>query len=204
MTTDAQRATPYPGYIAGPQQPATLGVLLLILTEGIFFGLLFTSYFYLLSGSNQWPQGGIELPDLVVSSISTVLLLSSSLPMIWAEHEIRRGNTVALRVGYTMTFILGVAFLALLGYEFHSLPFKADENAYASLFYLIIAFHGTHVFVGLLMNIFVQLRAWLGHFDEHRHLAVQNVSWYWHFVDVVWIFIYLILYWTPHWYGPHA
>ena len=48
------------------------------------------------------------------------------------------------------------------------------------------------------------VRSWLGHFDEHRHLAVQNVSWYWHFVDVVWIFIYLILYWTPHWYGPHA
>jgi heme/copper-type cytochrome/quinol oxidase subunit 3 len=204
MTTDTARATPYPGYVAGRAQPATLAGLLVILTEGIFFALLFTSYFYILSGSNQWPQGGIKPEDLKIPSIETVILLSSSLPMIWAERAIGRGHIMQMRIGYKLTLFMGTAFLALLGFEYANLDLKASDNAYASLFLLIVSFHGTHVFVGLLMNIFVQVRSWLGHFDEHRHLAVQNVSWYWHFVDTVWIFIFLIVYLTPHWYGPHA
>ncbi|HEY7802255.1 MAG TPA: heme-copper oxidase subunit III [Dehalococcoidia bacterium] len=200
MTMPEAQRTPYPAYISGTQQPATLGMLLLIMTEGIFFALLFTSYFYIRSGTNAWPQGNIEPEDLVVASINTFLLVASSLPLFFAEAAIKKGDQWGLRIGLGVSFTLGVAFLLLQLYEYQHIKFRADENAYASLFFVITGFHTVHVFVGLIMNLFVQIRAWLGHFSEKRHLAVQNASWYWHFVDAVWIFIFLIVYLSPHWY----
>lgn len=186
-----------PVHLAGLASPATWGLLLVILTEGIFFSLLFVSYFYLRNQAEAWPLGDIKPPELLVPSINTVILLSSSLPMFWAEWGIRNGKQGVLRAGLAMSFILGISFLSLQGYEYSTLEFKASENAYASIFYTIITFHATHVFAGLLLMAFTQLRAWAGHFDPERHLAVQNVAWYWHFVDAVWIFIFSFVYISP-------
>lgn len=201
MTARAQFAEPmYPQYAEGVRTPASLGMLMLILTEGIFFALLFTSYFYVRANTNAWPQGRIEPEKLLIPSINTVLLISSSIPLFFAERAIKRGNQAGLRAGFALSFALGVVFLCLQMYEYASIKFVAEENAYASLFFVITGFHSVHVFVGLLMNAFIQLRAWLGHFTKERHLAVQNAAWYWHFVDAVWIFIFLIVYLSPHWY----
>jgi heme/copper-type cytochrome/quinol oxidase subunit 3 len=201
MTARAQfRPGMYPPYAGGVRTTASLGMLLLILTEGIFFALLFTSYFYIRANTNAWPQGRIEPQELLVPSINTFLLITSSVPLFFAERAIKRGDQGGLRIGLAVSFTLGVAFLGLQMYEYASIKYHADANAYASLFFVITGFHSVHVFVGLLMNAFVQLRAWLGHFTKERHLAVQNASWYWHFVDAVWIFIFLIVYLSPHWY----
>lgn len=200
MTLPEARQAPLPSYVSGPLQPASLGMLLLIMTEGIFFAILFTSYFYIRSGTQAWPQGTIEPQELALPSVGTFLLLSSSFPLFLAEAAIKRGDQLGLRIGLAATFTLGVAFLGLQMYEYANAKFFADENAYASLFFVITGFHSLHVFVGLIMNLFVQVRAWLGHFNEKRHLAVQNASWYWHFVDAVWVFIFLIVYLSPHWY----
>jgi heme/copper-type cytochrome/quinol oxidase subunit 3 len=196
MAVNAQAR--YPRYVAGTRAPASWGMLMLILTEGIFFSLLFASYWYIRTGSDTWPQGGIKAPELLIPSIGTAILLSSSIPMQWAEMSIRRGNQLALRAGLAIAFIMGVTFLAIQLNEYAHSEFKPQENAYASLFFLITAFHGAHVFLALLMNVFTQARAWTGGFDKRRHLAVQNASWYWHFVDVVWIFIFGFLYIAPH------
>ncbi len=191
-------ARPYPRYVAGTRAPATWGLFTFIATESILFSLLFSSYFYLRSSATEWPQGGIAASDLRVPAINTVILLASSVPLFWAEHSIKRGNQTGLRVGFALSFLLGAIFLALQLREYSRLPFQANANAYASLYFVITGFHGVHVFVGMLMNGMTQARAWAGHFDEKRYLGVQNASWYWHFVDVVWIFVFAIVYISPH------
>ena len=188
----------YPRYVAGTRAPASWGMLMLILTEGIFFSLLFASYWYIRSGSETWPQNGIQAPDLLIPSIASAILLSSSLPMFWADAAIRRGDQLQLRAGLAIAFVMGAAFLVVQLNEYSKLDFKPQTDAYSSLFIVITAFHGAHLFVGLLMNLFTQARSWMGQFSDRRFIAVQNVSWYWHFVDAVWVFIFGFLYIAPH------
>jgi heme/copper-type cytochrome/quinol oxidase subunit 3 len=83
------------------------------------------------------------------------------------------------------------------GIEYHNKQFGPTVSAYDGIFYTTTTFHGAHVAIGLLMNLYVQIRAWLGHFTEERHLAVQNAGLYWHFVDFVWLFIFASLYISP-------
>ena len=94
--------------------------------------------------------------------------------------------------------MLGVVFLAIQASEYASASFDWRTNAYGSLFVTITGFHGLHVLVGLLMSLVIQARAWLGQFDERRHLPVETVALYWHFVDLVWVFIFLSLYVSPY------
>jgi heme/copper-type cytochrome/quinol oxidase subunit 3 len=103
-----------------------------------------------------------------------------------------------LRLGMLITLVLGIIFLVIQGIEYSKKDFALQSNAYGSLFFTITGFHGAHVFVGLLFNVVVQLRAWLGHFSAERHLAVTNAALYWHFVDVVWLVVFTSLYLVPH------
>ena len=102
------------------------------------------------------------------------------------------------RAGLLLTLALGTAFLVVQGVEYHAKRFGPRTNAYASAFYTVTGFHGAHVAVGLLMLLIVSLRAFRGHFAAGRHEAVTNVSWYWHFVDVVWLVVFTSLYLVPH------
>lgn len=187
-----------PDYVVGVKAPASWGMALVILTEAIFFALLFTSYYYIWDSSNEWPQGGLELPELRPALINTVILLSSSIPIFWADLAIKRGNRRALGIGYFVAFLLAAIFLALQIREYGRLPFDRGENAYASLFYIITGFHGAHVAGALLLNGYVQLQNFAGLVNERRSLVVQNTSLYWHFVDLVWVFVLLIVYVSPH------
>jgi cytochrome c oxidase subunit I+III len=189
-------ATPRPS--EGTRSPATWGMLMLITTESIFFALLFSCYFYIRSSADTWPQGGIEAPELLIPSINTAILLSSSVPLFWADAALKRGDLGKMRAGWALSFVLGAIFLVLQLREYGGLAFAANTNAYAGLFFVITAFHGVHLFVGMLMSAWTQARAGAGHFTAENHLAVQNASWYWHFVDAVWIFVFAIVYVSPH------
>lgn len=171
------------------------GMLLVIATEASFFAYLLFSYFYLASMAGSWPPHGA--PELRIAGPNTIILVASSLAMWWGESGIRRGNQGRLRIGLLLTLVLGVVFLSLQAVEYRGLPFTPQSNAYGSLFYTITGFHGAHVAAGLLMNVVVQLRAWLGHFTADQHLAVSNVALYWHFVDVVWLVVFTSLYLSP-------
>ncbi|HET6614611.1 MAG TPA: cytochrome c oxidase subunit I [Dehalococcoidia bacterium] len=186
------------GFIASTREPGAMGMLLFMATEAIFFSLLFASYFYVQSGTPAWPQDGLRAPELLVPSINTVILLASSIPIFFADRAIRRGDQRELRAGLALAFVLGAIFLALQLREYARMEFQPDENAYASLFFVITAFHGIHLFVGMMMNAWVQARAWSGHFSQDRRLAVETTGWYWHFVDAVWIFVFAIVYISPH------
>ncbi len=191
-------AAALPVEVSGVAAPGWWGMVLLITTEATLFTLLVFSYFYLRYLAPQWPPPGLEAPKLTRPVVATIILLSSSGPMIWAERGIKRGSQWRLRAGLLATFVLGVIFLALQILEYHDEKFGPQTFAYGSLFFTITSVHGLHVIGGLGMNVVIQIRAWKGQFTRRRNLAVENAALYWHFVDVVWIVVFSSLYISPH------
>ncbi len=179
--------------------PAWWGMLLLIATEATIFALLLSSYVYLgFASGSGWPPAGMKRPELSLPLIGTLLLLGSSVPMVWAEAGVRAGNVGRLRLGLALALVMGGAFLGIQALEYSHKAFTPQTNAYGSLFYIITGFHGLHVFVALVMNAVLQLRAALGHFGATRSLAISVVGLYWHFVGTVWIFILALVYLGPY------
>ncbi|HEX5385748.1 MAG TPA: cytochrome c oxidase subunit 3 [Gemmatimonadales bacterium] len=195
MTT-AAIATELPRDGRGRHALGWWGMVFLVVNEATFFAYLLFSYFYVASAARgTWPPSGS--PELKIALPNTIILLISSGTMVWAERGITRGDQERLRIGLLITFLLGALFIVLQGIEYGNKMFTPQSDVYGSLFFTITGFHGAHVVAGLLMNLFVQVRAWAGHFTARRHLAVSNVALYWHFVDVVWLFVFASLYIAP-------
>ena len=132
-------------------------------------------------------------------TINTALLLSSGVTLTIAHHALRAGQR-AKTVGFMwVTVLLGLIFLLVQGYEYshlyNDLNMKLTSGVYGSTFYLLTGFHGLHVFIGVLMLLFVTLRLQSGHFTPERHFGFEGAAWYWHFVDVVWLGLYVLVYW---------
>ena len=132
-------------------------------------------------------------------TINTALLLSSGVTLTIAHHALRenhRGRTIAFM---WMTVVLGLVFLGVQGYEYahaySDLNLKLTSGVYGSTFYMLTGFHGFHVFVGMLMLLFITLRLQKGHFTADKHFGFEGAAWYWHFVDVVWLGLYILVYW---------
>ncbi len=179
----------------GRRHPAWWGMVCLVATEGTLFLFLLFSYFYVGANSSTWPPEGP--PELTLAVPNTLILLASSGTMWWAESGIRAGRNGRLRLGLVVTFVLGVIFVAIQAIEWSHKHFSAATDSYGSLFFTITGFHGAHVIVGLLMIAVVAVWAWLGYFRAGRHLAVSVTAIYWHFVDVVWLFVFTSLFVTP-------
>ncbi len=133
-------------------------------------------------------------------TINTALLLTSGVTLTIAHHALlagQRGKTIAWM---WTTVLLGVAFLLVQGYEYshayNDLNLKLSSGIFGSTFYMLTGFHGFHVFVGMLMLLFITIRLQKGHFTKERHFGFEGAAWYWHFVDVVWLGLYLVVYWT--------
>ena len=196
-----RRLLPGPAGLHRGKSPGWWGMVFLVATEAMFFTILLTSYWYLrFRHGPVWPPDGIAKPDLFLVGIMTPILLLSSAPMHWAELGIRKGRVWQLRLGLVLTFVLGATFLTLQSIEYLSKvkEFTPRTDVYGTLFFTITGFHGFHVFAGLLMNVWLQYYAWRGRFDAARHLPVEVVVLYWHFVDAVWIFIFATIYLSPH------
>jgi heme/copper-type cytochrome/quinol oxidase subunit 3 len=177
------------------------GMLLLIATEATLFAVLLSSYFYLrFQHPGDWPPDGIADPKLLKPAIMTLLLMASSVPVYLGERGIRRGDVRRLRIGIGLTFLLGLGFLILQGFEYREklAEFRPSTNAYSSIFFTITGFHGAHVIAGLLLLLWTQFFAWRGAYRAERHVAVQVAALYWHFVHVAWLVIFTSLYLTPH------
>ncbi len=191
-----------PAHATGPTAFAWWGMVWLILTEAALFAVVLLSYWFLRFRSGpEWPPDGIARPELALPLVMTAILWSSSLPVHLADRGIRAGNQRRLRLGLLAGWVLGATFITLqvvLEYPRVLEEFSPRTNAYGSLFFTITGLHGAHVVVGLLISVWVQARAWLGAFDERRHVSVQNFTMYWHFVDVVWLFVLFTIYLSPH------
>lgn len=197
-----QRRAELPHHVSGSRSFGWWGMVGLITTESMIFGSFVVSYFYLrFTSAPQWPPGDIPKPDLVLPLIMTAILWSSTIPVHLADRGIRKGNATVLKIGLALGFVLGATFLALqVGIEYPEVlhEFTPTTQAYGSLFFGLTGLHGLHVVAGLLLNGWVQVRAWHGAFDEHRHVTVQNFAMYWHFVDAVWAMVLFTIYLSPH------
>jgi cytochrome c oxidase subunit 3 len=132
-------------------------------------------------------------------TINTALLLTSGVTLTIAHHALQVGNRGRTIAFMWMTVLLGIIFLCVQGYEYaHAyadLNLKLSSGVFGSTFFMLTGFHGFHVFVGMLMLLFITLRLQKGHFTAERHFGFEGAAWYWHFVDVVWLGLYILVYW---------
>jgi cytochrome c oxidase subunit 3 len=176
---------------------ALLGMLLFIASEVMFFGGLFATYFNArASAVGEWgpPPSAPELEILPIALPITIILVSSSFTMQFAVWAIRRGDQRKLRMWVGLTLALGVLFLIGQLYDYTTLGFGINDGIFGTTFYTLTGFHGAHVFGGAVGLTIVLARALRGQFSARNHVAVEAVSMYWHFVDVVWICLFLTLY----------
>ena len=157
----------------------------------------------LAAGVTASPAGIIEpfttMGPFWLPTINTALLLSSGVTLTIAHHALIDGNRSKTISFMWLTVLLGVTFLLVQGYEYYhaysALNLKLSSGIYGSTFFMLTGFHGFHVFVGMLMLLFITLRLQKGHFSPERHFGFEGAAWYWHFVDVVWLGLYILVYW---------
>ena len=155
------------------------------------------------AGATAAPAGTIEPFQTVgpfwLPTINTALLLTSGVTLTIAHHALLAGQRSKTIAFMWLTVVLGLVFLFVQGYEYHHLytemNLKLTSGIFGSTFFLLTGFHGFHVFVGMLMLFFITIRLQKGHFTPQRHFGFEGAAWYWHFVDVVWLGLYVLVYW---------
>jgi cytochrome c oxidase subunit 3 len=195
------------GHGQGGIDTAMLGMLLFIGSEVMFFGGLFAAYFNARAQAQpNWPPEGMQdilnpfptepIPYLPV--IATTVLILSSVTMQWALRRIQRGDRTGMNRALLITLVMGIVFLSAQLFDYITLldqdGFGINSGIYGTLFFTMTGFHGAHVFGGLVGMFVILVRGVSGQFSAKHHVAVEAVSAYWHFVDVVWIFLFLTLY----------
>ena len=175
---------------------ALLGMLLFIASEVMFFGGLFATYFNAQATTpGHWgpPEGAPEL-ELALAGALTVILVVSSFTMQFGVWAIRRGDTGKLKMWTGITLVLGILFLMGQLYDYSQLGFGIADGVFGTTFYTLTGFHGAHVFGGAVGLTIILARSLRGQFSAKNHVAVEAVSIYWHFVDVVWIAVFSTIY----------
>jgi cytochrome c oxidase subunit 3 len=171
-------------------------------------GSKFLSNLFLWQDFNPaWPTNGPAgvggafetIPAFGLPAINTAILLTSGVTITIAHHALRAGQRGILKIFLAATFLLGFVFVGLQAEEYihayHELNLTLGSGVYGSTFFMLTGFHGFHVFVGMLMLTFITLRLMKGHFTPQRHFGFEGAAWYWHFVDVVWLGLYFLVYW---------
>lgn len=178
-----------------------LGFILFILSEIFFFVSFFWAFFHCslspaIEIGMQWPPEGVEvLNPFAIPLLNTGILLSSGLTVTACHYAIISGNKELATKSLFLTVLLGLIFTLFQGFEYYEAPFTIADSVYGSLFFVLTGFHGLHVIIGTLFLIVCFYRLFNNHFSTHHHVGFELASWYWHFVDVVWILLYTIVYW---------
>ena len=189
------------------------GMLLFIASEVMFFVAWFWAFFdaSLYPGEaiqesrvaftgGVWPPEGIEVLDpWHLPLFNTVILLLSGTTVTWAHHALIEGDRKTLNGMLLITILLGVLFSCVQGYEYAVAPFDFSESIYGATFFMATGFHGFHVLIGTIFLTVCLLRALAGHFTPEKHFGFEAAAWYWHFVDVVWLFLFCCIYVWASW-----
>jgi cytochrome c oxidase subunit 3 len=173
-----------------------LGMVLFITSELMLFGSFFAAYFFIrVVQGDPWMPEGQELP-IYVAMANSAILFSSSATMHWALEGIKHNNRKALKTGLVLTIILGTTFFGIQISEYFHIGFLPKDSAQASVFFSLTGLHGAHVVVGLIILLVVANRAFKGHYgpEKENHWGVEIPGLYWHFVDVMWLFVFTTLY----------
>jgi cytochrome c oxidase subunit 3 len=189
-----------------PEGPTNewLGIVLFIVSEAVMFGAFFAQYFYNRILSDHWPNpiglppGFDRVPAFPLPVVLTVVLVASGFTAHNAQTAIRRDDRDAFQGWLIVTILLGASFLGGQAYEYTNLilneHFSISSGIYGSVFFTLTGLHGLHVTVGVLVLTGVLVRAFMGHFSSRSHFGVEGTVLYWHFVDVVWLALYVALY----------
>ena len=174
-----------------------LGIWVFLTSEILLFGSLIVAYLYVRVSSPTWPLA-TATHDVTIGTVNTILLLTSSLMIILALHSIKTGNATGLKIGLGSTFALGFAFLDLkLGFEWPDLMrkgFSINSGLPGSTYFVLTGAHAVHVAVGLVAVGYLMIRAFNGGFTSEKHSAIETVGLYWHFVDIIWMFLFPLFY----------
>jgi cytochrome c oxidase subunit III len=170
-----------------------VGVIIFLGSELMFFSALFGMYFTLRAQTNPWPPAAIDI-EFLRPFVFTVVLVASSFTMQMAVVRVRQANISSAKRWIWLTFLLGWTFLAGQFWDYFGFNFQIGTNAYGSAFYTMTGFHALHVFAGLLAMLVVLGRAAAGAVTQRDHAGLEVVAYYWHFVDVVWVALFLTLF----------
>jgi cytochrome c oxidase subunit 3 len=190
--------TPHTGMWPVEVNRGVYAVYSVILTEGTLFVCLFASYYFL--GTNKYRWAIDTPPKLTMAFIMLAILVSSSFVVLWGERMVEQGRYGLARVAVVITVLMGLVFLAVQSFEYkdHWKTLTPLTDSYGSIFYTITTFHAAHVIMGILMLCFLAILPNYGPAKLPPHRPYHVVALYWHFVDIIWIFVVLLLYVIPH------
>jgi len=183
------------------QKGLRLGMILFIVSEIMFFFAFFWAFFHsslapAFSIGGVWPPKAITPMDTyTVPLTNTFFLLSSGATVTWSHHAIIVRAKKQTLVGLIFTLILAIMFTSLQGVEYVNASFNISDGVYGSCFFMLTGFHGFHVFVGTIALFCSFIRIIFNHFTDKHHFGFESAIWYWHFVDVVWLFLFITIYW---------
>ncbi|GER07285.1 cytochrome c oxidase subunit III [Iodidimonas muriae] len=176
------------------------GMILFIVSEVMFFVAWFWAYFNAALfpteaiGSTWPPEGIVTFDPWHIPYVNTLILLLSGTTVTWAHHALLHNDRDGLKQGLWATVLLGAFFTCLQVYEYSSAAFGMSSGIYGSTFFMATGFHGFHVLVGTIFLTICLIRAYRGHFTADHHFGFEAAAWYWHFVDVVWLFLFASIY----------
>nr|YP_009590296.1 cytochrome c oxidase subunit III [Alcidodes juglans]QBM10383.1 cytochrome c oxidase subunit III [Alcidodes juglans] len=177
------------------------GMAMFILSEIFFFLAFFWAFFHASLAPSielgmNWPPKGIKTFDpMEIPLLNTLILLSSGLTITWSHHSIMEDNYYQSLRSLFITVLLGVFFTILQGYEYFQAPFTIADSIYGSTFFMTTGLHGIHVIIGTIFLFVCFMRMFFCHFSHTHHFGFEAAAWYWHFVDAVWLILYMSIYW---------
>nr|YP_010272386.1 cytochrome c oxidase subunit III [Phlogothamnus polymaculatus]UKE80383.1 cytochrome c oxidase subunit III [Phlogothamnus polymaculatus] len=177
------------------------GMILFITSEVLFFSSFFWAFFHsslspTIEIGMQWPPSGIKpFNPMSIPMLNTMILLSSGMSITWAHNALINNNYTQTTQSMIITIILGVYFTVLQAIEYYEAPFTMADSVYGSTFFMATGFHGLHVIIGTIFILISAARIIKLHLSSYHHVGFEASAWYWHFVDVVWLFLYISIYW---------
>nr|AFY16785.1 cytochrome c oxidase subunit III [Dalcantha dilatata] len=178
-----------------------MGMVLFIISEVFFFISFFWSFFHsslaptVEIGMTWPPKGIIVFNPMEIPLLNTMILLSSGITVTWAHHSMMNNNYKQVMTSLFLTVMLGIMFTALQYYEYIESMFCISDSVYGASFFMMTGFHGIHVIIGSMFLMTCLMRHIKSHFSSQHHFGFEAAAWYWHFVDVVWLFLYISVYW---------
>nr|YP_010868535.1 cytochrome c oxidase subunit III [Alpheus brevicristatus]WGU20730.1 cytochrome c oxidase subunit 3 [Alpheus brevicristatus] len=177
------------------------GMILFITSEVLFFFSFFWAFFHAslaptVELGTMWPPAGIQaFNPFQIPLLNTAILLASGATVTWSHHSLLESNHTQALQSLALTVGLGLYFTALQALEYYEAPFAISDSVYGSTFFVATGFHGLHVIIGSSFLMICLYRMYMCHFSNNHHFGFEAAAWYWHFVDVVWLFLYISIYW---------